>query len=164
VLRKSNHSITFLLIGEVHCHVCLGKIQKFISENGMQDHVLLTDRQDNMPAVMASLDILVSLSGGSVMFEAMAAGKAVISAGFTTKEYSFHIQDGRTGLLIESQEAADLSQAIIKLVETPELRNQLGLEARKWAVKELTHKKMVEKTRQLYDTLLSEARKAGSNG
>jgi glycosyltransferase involved in cell wall biosynthesis len=105
--------------------------------------------------VIASLDILVSLSGGSVMFEAMAAGKAVISAGFTPRKFSFHIQDGITGLLVESKETADLAQAMIKLVDMPELRKQLGDEARKWATKKLTHEKMAAKTQRLYDTLLN---------
>jgi glycosyltransferase involved in cell wall biosynthesis len=154
VLRKSHHSVTFFLVGEVHCHTCFRKIQEFINENGMRKYVRCTGRLDNMPKVITSLDILVSLSGGSVMFEAMAAGKAVISAGFTPRKYSFHIQDGRTGLLVESQDAADLAQAMIRLVDMPELRKQLGLEARKWAIKELTHTKMAAKTQRLYDTLL----------
>jgi glycosyltransferase involved in cell wall biosynthesis len=154
VLRQSRRGVKFFLIGEVHNPVCFKKIQTFIAENGMQDHVRCTGRLNDMPEVISSLDILVSLSGGSVMFEAMAAGKAVISAGFTPRKYSYHIQDGITGLLIESQEPAELAKAIIKLADTPQLRQQLGCEARKWAIKELTHKKMAEKTQQVYTCLL----------
>jgi glycosyltransferase involved in cell wall biosynthesis len=88
------------------------------------------------------------------MFEAMAAGKAVISAGFTPKKYSYHIQDGITGLLIESQQPVDLADAMTKLIDNPQLRKQLGTEARKWAMTELTHTKMAARTQQIYDTLL----------
>jgi glycosyltransferase involved in cell wall biosynthesis len=155
ILGRSNYRVKFFLIGEVHCPVSFRKIQKFISENNMQDYVHCTGRLNDMPEVISSLDILVSLSGGSVMFEAMAAGKAVISAGFTPRKYSYHIQDGRTGLLIESQKPADLGGAIIKLLDAPALRQQLGRQARQWAVKELTHEIMVRKTQQLYVSLLN---------
>lgn len=155
VLSRSHYHVKFFLIGEVHCPVSYRKIQKFIRENNMQDRVLCTGRLNDMPEVISSLDILVSLSGGSVMFEAMASGKAVISAGFTPRKYSYHIQDGCTGLLIESQEPADLAGAIIKLIDTPQLRQQLGRRARQWAVKELTHEVMVRKIQQLYVSLLN---------
>ena len=156
-LKHFSRSVTFFVIGEVHSRSYFKKMQQFLRENGIEHQVRFTGRRDDMPAVMASLDILVSLSGGSVMFEGMAAGKAVISAGFTPRKYSFHIQDGRTGLLIQSQETADLTRAMNKLIDSPDIRKQLGAEARKWAMKELTHAKMAAKTQQLYDTVLSEA-------
>ena len=154
VLRQSKSPLMFFVVGDIHSHAYFKKTQSFVSEAGMEKYVRFTGRRGDIPAVMASLDILVSLSGGSVMFEAMAAGKAVISAGFSSRKYSYHIQDGKTGLLVESQQKEDLAQAMIKLVDTPQLRNQLGNQARQWALKELAHTKMAAKTRQLYDTLL----------
>jgi glycosyltransferase involved in cell wall biosynthesis len=155
ILQQSKSPLIFFVVGDVHSHTYFNKIQIFIGEAGMEKHVRFTGRREDIPAVMASLDILVSLSGGSVMFEAMAAGKAVISAGFSTKKYSYHIQDGKTGILIESRETADLAQAMIKLIDSPNLRNELGTQARQWALKELTHTTMASKTQQLYDTMLN---------
>lgn len=155
VLRQSKQSLMFFVVGDIHSHAYFNKTQKFVSETGIEKYVRFTGRRDDIPAVMASLDILVSLSGGSVMFEAMAAGKAVISAGFSSRKYSYHIQDGKTGLLVESRQTEDLAQAMIKLVDTPQLRNELGTQARQWALKELTHTKMAAKTQQLYDDLLN---------
>lgn len=157
-LRQTNKAVTFFIIGEVHCESYYKKMQSFVSQNGMEKHVHFTGRRFDIPKVLGSLDILVSNSGGSVMFEAMAAGKSVISAGFTQKKYSYHIQDGITGLLIESKEPADLAGAMGKLIDNPQLRTQLGLEARKWALKELTHTAMAEKTGLLYEKLLMESR------
>jgi glycosyltransferase involved in cell wall biosynthesis len=155
VLRQSKSPVMFFVVGDIHSHTYFNKIQRFISESGMGKYVRFTGRREDIPTVMASLDILVSLSGGSVMFEAMAAGKAVISAGFSTKKYSYHIQDGKTGILIESRETADLVRAIISLLDSTQLRCRLGDQARQWALKELTHKNMAEKTQQLYDTMLN---------
>jgi glycosyltransferase involved in cell wall biosynthesis len=154
-LCRSRRSVTFFVIGEVHSRDYFEKIQKFIRDNSTEKDVLFTGRRNDMPAIMSSIDILVSNSGGSVMFEAMAAGKAVISAGFTLRKYSYHIQDGKTGLLIESKEPADLARAMNNLIDNSELRQKLGLEAREWALKELTHTKMSAKTQQLYDELLT---------
>jgi glycosyltransferase involved in cell wall biosynthesis len=155
VLRQSKHPLMFFVVGDIHSHSYFKKTQKFVSEAGIEKYVRFTGERDDMPAVMASLDILVSLSGGSVMFEAMAAGKAVISAGFSFRKYACHIQDGFTGLLVESRQTADLAQAMIKLAGSPQLRNQLGIQARQWALKELTHTKMAAKTQKLYDALLN---------
>lgn len=158
VLRQSRCPLMFFVIGDIHSHSYFNKTQKFVSEAGIEKYVRFTGRRDDIPAVMASLDILVSLSGGSVMFEAMAAGKAVISAGFSSKKYSYHIQDGKTGILIESRETADLAQAMIKLIDSPQMRNELGAQARQWALNELTHTKMAAKTQHLYDTMLGISR------
>ena len=154
VLKQRGNSVLFFVIGEVHSQSYLNKMKNYIHEAGMENQVILTDRRNDMPEVISSLDILVSLSGGSVMFEAMAAGKTVISAGFTPKKYSYHIQDGKTGFLIESREPADLAEAIKKLIDSPHLRDEIGNNARQWALKELTHTKMAQKTQQLYADML----------
>ena len=53
------------------------------------------------------------------------------------------------------RETADLAQVMIKLVDIPQLRNQLGTQARQWELKEITYTKMAAKTQQLYDDLLN---------
>jgi glycosyltransferase involved in cell wall biosynthesis len=109
-----------------------------------------------MPDVLRSLDILVSLSGGSIMFEAMSCGKPVVLAGFSRELASVHIQDGRTGLLVESAECAALTQALIRLMDEPELRKEIGREARKWVEDNLSHVNMAARTQRVYDELLQE--------
>jgi len=106
-----------------------------------------------MSEVLASLDVLVSLSGGSVMFEAMSCGTPVISAAFTRRQDSVHIQDMRTGLLVSSGRTADLLAAIRNLVESESLRKMIGREAREWAVHNLSHRKMVRRTKRVYQSL-----------
>ena len=100
VKRDSSKSVAFFIIGDDYSHGYFADLKRFVIENGLDDHVFFTGRRDDMPETLGSLDILVSLSGGSVMFEAMACGKCVVSAGFTSKKDSVHIQDGRTGVLL----------------------------------------------------------------
>ncbi len=154
VVRGLNRNVTFFIIGEIHCRKYFEMMKRFIRDRGLQRHVILTGRREDMPRVLSSLDILVSLSGGSVMFEAMACGKAVISAGFSREEDSVHIQNGRTGVLITSTRNSDLVQVLNQLIDSPDIRMQIGREARKWAESNFCHIAMAAKTKQLYRRLL----------
>ena len=92
------------------------------------------------------------------MFEAMACGKAVVSAGLSTKEDSVHVQDGRTdgrtGLLVSSRRQCELVRALRRLITAPGLQMRIGREARRWAENKFFHIKMVARTERLYEQLM----------
>jgi glycosyltransferase involved in cell wall biosynthesis len=154
ILRDSARPATFFLVGKVHCQEYHRKVVDFILDHSLGDRVILTGQRDDMPQVLGSLDILVSLSGGSVMFEAMSCGTPVLSAGFTTKADSVHVQDGKTGLLVTSRSTEDLVMAIQRLMDNAEFRQRLGRQARKWAEDNFSHVSMAVKTQMLYNRLL----------
>jgi glycosyltransferase involved in cell wall biosynthesis len=154
VIKNSKKNVTFFLIGEVHDNNYFREISRFVKENNLTQHVSFTLRRDDMPEVLSSLDILVSLSGGSVMYEAMACATPVISAGFTSQENSIHIRDKQTGILISSRQNSLLVEAILKLMDDTDLKAKIGCQARKWAEQELSHIKMVEKMQNIYSRLL----------
>jgi len=156
VLYEHARPATFFLVGKVHSQEYHRQVLDFIREKDLHRRVVLTGPRDDMPAVLNSLDMLVSLSGGSVMFEAMSCAKPVLSAGFSTRENSVHIQDGRTGLLITSKKDADLVNAMLRLIDNPDLRRYLGQEARKWAQDNFSHLSMTIKTQSLYEKVLAQ--------
>ncbi|MBE0537348.1 MAG: glycosyltransferase family 4 protein [Phycisphaerae bacterium] len=155
IVRANGPAVTFFLVGKVHCPRYNEEVLDFIRDNGLADRVVLTGPRDDMPEVLGSLDILVSLSGGSVMFEAMSCGKPVLSAGFSTKTNAVHVQDGRTGLLVTSKQNEDLVQAMLRLISNADLRRYLGQTARIWAEDNFSHVSMAMKTQMLYDKLLA---------
>jgi glycosyltransferase involved in cell wall biosynthesis len=154
IVRDMGRNVTFFVIGPMYSREYFKKLKRFVGKSGLNGYVVFTDRRDDMPQVLSSLDILVSLSGGSVMFEAMACGKAVVSAGFSTKEDSVHIQDGRTGLLVSSRRQRELVRVLRQLITTPELRMRIGRQARKWAEKKFSHIELAARTEQLYEQLM----------
>ncbi|RKY08626.1 MAG: hypothetical protein DRP65_08865, partial [Planctomycetota bacterium] len=160
VIRQSTNTVCFFIIGRIHSRQYFKRLKKIVGKRGLGKHVFFTGGRDDMPQVLASLDILVSLSGGSVMFEAMACAKTVISAGFSTVQSAVHIQDGRTGLLITSRRSAELAHAIKKIANAPDLRARIGNEARKWVQDRLSSTVMVDRTQQLYNRLLQKPIKA----
>jgi len=154
IISDSRKSVTFFVIGEDYCRSYFKQLKRFVVRNGLSEHVVFTSRRDDMPEVLNSLDILVSLSGGSVMFEAMACGKVVVSAGFSSEEDSVHIQNGRTGVLVSSTRNPELVQALNQLIDSPEIRWQIGQQAGKWAENNFSHITMANKIQQLYQQLL----------
>jgi glycosyltransferase involved in cell wall biosynthesis len=153
--KKASSAVSFFIIGPTHSDDYCQRLNRCIRSNRMENNIFLTGSRDDMPAVISSLDILVSLSGGSVMFEAMAAGKPVISAGFSKIANSVHIQNERTGILIESSENDLLASAMLRLTEDVDLRRQLGSSAMDWAMQRLCHKRMAARTQQLYVNVLN---------
>ena len=154
VSKSYSKRVYFLIIGPRYSETYFRKLEKYIELNGLVDKVLFTGYRDDMPQVLSSLDMLVSLSGGSVMFEAMACGTPVISAGFTGPKDSVHIQNEKTGLLVPSFSTSDLAEAITRLIEDKALQTMIGKRARNWAVCNLSHHEMVRKTLQAYAQIL----------
>jgi glycosyltransferase involved in cell wall biosynthesis len=155
IKEHTRTSFTCFVVGPVHSQRYYERVKAFVNRNDMDRDVIFTGRRTDMHQVLCSLDILVSLSGGSIMYEAMACGKPVISAGFSTEEVSVHIRNGQTGLLVPSKKTSKLAEAMRKLIENPKTRHQIGAEARKWAEHNLSHVEMVTKTKRIYKQLLS---------
>lgn len=154
IINNCKRSITLFIIGEVRYKQYFKQLKKFVSNRRLDNYIIFTGKRDDIPKILNSLDILVSLSGGSIMFEAMACSKAVVSADFSTPEDSVNIQDGKTGFIANSTRNSELVQTLVKLIDSPELRIQIGQEARKWAKNNFCHINMATKTQQLYAQLL----------
>lgn len=153
VIESIDKKISFFIIGHYKSNKYYHRLRKFIKSQALEGSVFFIGERQDMPEVLASLDVLVSLSGGSVMFEAMSCGTPVISAAFTRRQDSVHVQDGRTGLLVSSGRTSDIAAAIRNLVESENLRKMIGREAREWTVHNLSHLKMTRQTERVYQSL-----------
>lgn len=150
---NSRQAVTFFIVGEQQEAGYYQQVRELANSGSLADKVVFTGWRDDMPLVLASLDVLVTLSGGSVMIEAMACGIPVVSAGFTKAEYSSIVQDGQNGLLVESDRAVDLQTALVRIIEDSSLREQMGRQARRHAEAMFGHNALVSATHRLYDTL-----------
>lgn len=102
--------------------------EAFAARLGIASKVIFVGRRDDMPAVYASLDIVVLPSFMEAMpmclLEALAAAKPVVATavGAVPKV----IVPGVTGLLCEPGDSRALSAAILRLLRDPELACALG--------------------------------------
>jgi glycosyltransferase involved in cell wall biosynthesis len=95
----------------------------------------------------------MTMSGGSVMFEAMACAKPVLYVR-TDSRHSVHMRHGETAWCVTTDRPEPATAALAQLAGDPDLRQRLGLAARAWAQRHLSVATMVTRTQALYDRLL----------
>ena len=108
---------------------------------------------------MADLDVFVLPSlwegFGLVLVEAMAAGRPVVAS--AVGPIPEIVVDGVTGLLVPPGDPAALAEAIIRVLQDPELASAMGRAGRARVERELRVDTMVARTEALYDELLGRA-------
>lgn len=106
-------------------------LHSFVEENNLQDVVTFTGFRNDVPAVVASLDILVMASDaetfGRVVIEGMASGVPVIATG--AGGVVDIIENHKTGLLVPPRNAEDLADALKYLMSSKEKRQVLAAAA-----------------------------------
>jgi alpha-maltose-1-phosphate synthase len=108
-------------------------------------------------SAFASCDIFVLPSifeaFGIVILEAMAMAKPCVA----TKVGGVPdlITDKKTGLMVEPNDPAGLSKAILTLLKDPALGVQMGLKAKKAVGKDFTWPRIVDKLEEVYADVLS---------
>lgn len=109
-----------------------------------------------MPGQLANLDLLVTLAGGSVMYEAMAMGTPVLSASPDTRPRQ-HIRHDQTAWCVGTDRPQDVAEALILLASDEQLRRRLGDAGRDWTKRHLGIPAMVRATQDTYQRLLKRA-------
>lgn len=134
------------------------KYQKIINESGLDDIVkfyspiLGSDKYERLS--QCDVFILPSNSEGfpNSILEAMLYGKPVVTTGVGALEEL--IQDGVNGFKITVKNSCELKEKLILLINTRELRNNIGAQAKKMILEKYEIKNIVEQYAQLYLKLL----------
>jgi glycosyltransferase involved in cell wall biosynthesis len=173
--RYKNHSGFLRIAAQVHRRmpdaefVLVGdgplrpELEKEASSLGLgASAIFLGDRQD-MPAVLASLDVAVltsdSESLSNVILEAMAAGLPVVaySVGGNSELLSH-----QRGALIPAGNETSFAEAVEKLLADSALREQLGRNALQFAKENFSLDEVRQRYEELYITLLQKKRRRNS--
>lgn len=151
---KKNPSLELMMVGEGDENkIALEKVFKLKLSHKIH---FLPFRQD-VPDLLAAADIFVlpSLWEGLPigLLEAMSMGKAVIATNVDgTKEI---IKNNENGLLIETSNLTqDLTESILHLSTNENLRNQLGINAKKTIQENFSASEMTKKIENLYAQVL----------
>jgi glycosyltransferase involved in cell wall biosynthesis len=115
-----------------------------------------------VPALLDACDILVAphvpLADGSdffgsptKIFEYMAMGKAIVAS--RLGQIGEVLADQETALLVEPGKVTELTESIVKLVDSRELRERLGTKAREVAEREHTWVHNAQRVLQAYDRI-----------
>ncbi len=126
----------------------LDRLQQIVARLGIGSAVnflgFISD--ENLPTVYQNADVFVmpvreekqqgSMEGfGIVYLEASACGLPVI--GGKSGGAADAIQAGKTGILVDSQNSEAVAQAILHLLQNPDLRQEMGRQGRLWVENEM---------------------------
>jgi len=127
------------------------QVQAFIRNFQMEGFAHLAGLQDDMPAVLAEFDLVVSASHTEAMplalMEAMGAGLPVVAT--RVGGVPDLIQHGITGYLAGPSDIDGIAQSVRTLLQQPQLLKDFGERARERAVRHLSLKDCVTATAEL---------------
>jgi glycosyltransferase involved in cell wall biosynthesis len=142
------------------------QIERRVCELGLADAVIFGGyREDDLPEVLAAMDIFVLLAPGSegscrAVLEAMAVGKAVVATRVGALQDI--VLDGETGILIAPHAQTALAHAISRLLRAPEQACQMGLRGRQRIEHGFSRPRQVEEVLQLYHQLDATQRRSST--
>ena len=152
-LLPSNPHLKLLVIGDGPARA---DIEARAASLGVTDKLVMTGFRDDAAELVCAMDIflLPSLTEGTslALVGAMAAGlPAVATSVGGTPEV---LEQGRTGLMVESEDQEGLTAAIEELLGDPARARRMGEAAREEYLKRFTFDGMIDRFRTIYRELL----------
>lgn len=128
------------------------EVRQLITDKKLDDIIYFSGYRNDMPQALHEIDILLTLSAGSVIAEAMATGLPVIGTHIgSTKDM---IVNEVTGWIIPSDAIEKISHKIVQLATDSELCKKMGKAARKHAVDNFNIELHIQKIHEIYEKLL----------
>ena len=159
ILRRMPN-VEFVLVGDGPLRAELESEGRSL---GLGDSLIfLGDRQD-IPAILASLDVAVNTSDSeslsNVILEAMAAGLPAVAYNVGGNS---ELLNHERGALIPAGDETNFADVVRKLLCDPALREQLGRNARNFALEHFSLEKVRRQYADLYVNLLNKKRRRHS--
>ena len=149
----------FLLIGDGSERQ---KLESLAEDLGLSGRVLFLGDRNDVPDLLAALDVCVlsslTESFPNAVLEAMAMGRAVVAT--NVGGIPELVEEGTTGYLVPPGDADAMARRILELLRDPAQRRAMGGAGRARVEREFTPARMKQKLEGLYDRLLRERRPA----
>jgi glycosyltransferase involved in cell wall biosynthesis len=152
--RVTNELATarFLIIGDGPCR---DAIRQQAEELGISDQVLMVGSRDDIPRLLAAMDVFALTSHIEAnpvsILEAMSVGRPVVA----TNVGSIHeaVAEGQTGFLVQPGNADQFAERVIHLLREPLACGSMGAAAReavvsRWSIESMVHgyERLIEST------------------
>ncbi|MCE0497272.1 MAG: glycosyltransferase family 4 protein [Methylacidiphilales bacterium] len=151
ILEKAKRPVCFVIAGDGPGH---HEIEGNIARSRWKENIKLLGQRNDVPNVLASLDVLVLPSHAhegipQIVLQAQAMARAVVAT--TVGGIPEVVEDGVTGLLIPPRNPKALAEKIEALLADPALRTRLGQAARTKIEKQHSLDAMGERLLALYE-------------
>lgn len=137
---QENSQIVILVVGD---GAGRPKLEQVIKESGLENiRVLPFQPYDRVPEIYGMADICLSpMCVGfsydtvpSKIYTAMAAGRPVVAACESDTESAQLLRESNGGLVVTPQSVSEMAAAIRTLHDSPQLKDKMGQNARRWIV------------------------------
>lgn len=134
------------------------ELENYAEKLGIRDKVIFLGWRRDLENIYADLDVvcLTSLNEGTPvsLIEAMASGRPVVATDVGGAKDI--VKDGINGRLVVSDDTDGFSAAVLDLLNNSNKRMIMGNNGREFARKNFNKKRLVEDTKNLYESLLKE--------
>ena len=166
IKANSNKNIRFVIIGDGESRPLIEKkaaalnlsYSYFVTNPKVKSDVLVTSWETEIDEALAGIDIIVLTShneGTPVsLIEAQAAYKPVVSTNVGGIEDI--VQHGETGFITEAGDTASFAQHILTLINTPQLRDEMGKKGYENVIKRYSKQRLITDMKHLYLSFLEE--------
>ena len=154
-------AVRFLIVGEGPMRAT---VERWIAEAGLSGAVFLLGHREDIPEVMAALDVMVLPSRRAegvpqVLTQALAMERAVVTTdvvGVTEM-----VEDGVTGVVVPPEDAPALAKAVIGLLEDPERARGMGRAGRRRVAAGFSLGGMLDRMEVIYSEVAAAHPRAG---
>ena len=152
LIKEKIPNAYFILVGDGELR---GQIEKMIHENGLDNSFLITGWVDNPAAYMKIMNVGTLLSRwegfGLVLPEYMACGVPIVAT--DVDAIPNVVQNGGGGILIREDQPDEALQAVIKIHDNTDLRQNLINNVQETVSEKYDAKQMSKKYKRLFDSL-----------
>jgi len=153
-------SVIFLVVGRNSDPMYYREIEETIERRNLQKNVILHGEYEDIFSVLNMCDVfyLPSRSEGfsNALIEAMACGLPCVAT--TVGGNKEAIEEGRSGYLVENEDAEAAADRIVGLLRNPGRAKQMGSAGRQIVERQFTAEVMMERLTAFYDRLLAAKR------
>ncbi|MBI3610829.1 MAG: glycosyltransferase [Nitrospirae bacterium] len=146
--------VRFLLVGDGELRPL---IERQIKGLGLDKNVILTGFRNDIPRLLAAMDIVALASHleglGTSLLDAMAMARPVVAT--RTGGIPEMVEDGLNGRLVPPRDPAAMAEALIELIRRPDERRRMGKAGRARMLEKFSADAMVAATESLYLKVLS---------
>lgn len=155
IVNRQFPQANFLLVGD---GILRPQIESWIAQMNLNSQVILSGWREDIPEILASIDMLVlsSLWEGlpRVFLQAMAAGKPIVATAVDGAREV--ILDGVNGYLVPPRQPEKLAGKIMELLAHPRRAKKMGMQGRKLLNSSFDIDYMVRQLEEIYLRLLEE--------
>ena len=149
IINEKHNNVGLLICGDGELK---SDVEKFISENQLEQKIHLAGFRKDIPDIMKTIDILLTPSlwegFGIVLIEAMASGKPCVAA--NTSSIPEIVEDVVNGLLVPPEDSQSIAESLIRMISNPQLVRQMGQAGIETVEKEFTIEKMIKEYESIF--------------